>query len=280
MKKITFSLALFTLILLAFGSCASSDGDAIVEFKTTEGKIRIKLYDETPKHKENFLKLVDEGFYDGLLFHRVIKDFMIQTGDPESKGADSTQRLGKGGPGYTIDAEIQEGIIHKKGAIAAARQGDQVNPEKKSSGSQFYIIQGKTFNSEELDNIEEQMNMQKKQMIAYEYFNDSSNLDFANEVKEAQKNEDREKLMSLNQMFMVKVDSIFALTDDKFEFNEKQRQIYSTLGGTPQLDGQYTVFGEVIKGIDIVDQIAETETGEGDRPIPDIKILSAKVISK
>lgn len=279
-KLVNVNLIAFSLMLLFFGCSESQEDGAIVKFKTNEGAIKIKLYDKTPKHKQNFIKLVEEGFYDGLLFHRVIKDFMIQTGDPESKDADSTSRLGAGGPGYTIEAEINDSLINKRGAIAAARQGDQVNPEKRSSGSQFYIIQGRTFSEQELTQLEEQKNSQKKQMLAYKYFNDSANADFAKKVREAQKNNDEEVLGRLNQMFVRTIDSLFNLEDDKFTFSEKQKQVYSTLGGAPHLDGDYTVFGEVIEGIDIVDKIAAKETDKNDKPVEEVRIESAKVLKK
>ncbi|NLA24023.1 MAG: peptidylprolyl isomerase [Bacteroidales bacterium] len=216
MKKLFFS----TLLLLLIGTIGFSQSTKVL-IKTSAGDITVMLYDDTPKHRDNFIKLVKESFYDGVLFHRVIKDFMIQTGDPDSKNAKPEQMLGNGGPGYTIEAEFNSKHYHKKGALAAARTGDNMNPEKRSSGSQFYIVQGQKFTDFQLDQIEKRMGI---------------------------------------------------------KFTDKQRDAYCTDGGSPHLDGAYTVFGEVIEGIKIIDKIAATKTGRADRPIEDIKIISAKIL--
>ena len=192
-----------------------------VLFKTSEGDITIALYDNTPKHKENFLKLVKDGYYNGILFHRIIQGFMIQTGDPESKGAPAGKMLGNGGPGYTIPAEFKPENYHKRGAVAAARQGDQVNPTKASSGSQFYIVDGKTFTKDQLNQI----------TMAY-----------------------------------------------GTSFTEEQAEVYTTVGGAPFLDMQYTVFGEVVEGMDVVDKIAAQKKDRFDRPFNDIKIISTTIV--
>ncbi len=181
----------------------------------------IKLYDDTPEHRDNFIKLVEDGFYEGLLFHRVIEGFMIQTGDPMSKDAVPGEPLGSGGPGYTIPAEFIPGHFHQKGALAAARQGDQVNPERRSSGSQFYIVQGRTWSDAELDQMD------------------------AN----------REK----------------ALT-------EEQREVYKTTGGVPHLDEAYTVFGQVVDGMEVIDRIAAVDTDDRDRPREDVRIIEVKIL--
>lgn len=186
-----------------------------VLISTTKGDIVIELFDETPLHRDNFIKLVQDGFYDGTLFHRVINDFMIQGGDPDSKDAQPGEQLGMGGPGYTLPAEFVEGKYHVKGAVAAARQSDQVNPEKESSGSQFYIVQGRVFNHDELEML--QQRMQK-------------------------------------------------------DLTTEQIRLYTTIGGTPHLDGEYTVFGRVVEGLEIVDVIAGTETDRASRPIEDISV--------
>lgn len=188
--------------------------DCLVEIETEYGNMLVKLYDDTPLHQDNFSKLVEKGFYDGLLFHRIIEGFMIQGGDPKSKNAKPDQPLGGGGPGYQIPAEIKDSLIHVKGALAAARQGDQVNPKKKSSGSQFYIVQGKPLTEEQLRQIESQKGIQ---------------------------------------------------------YTKEQRDAYLKIGGTPFLDGQYTVFGEVIEGLDVIDKIASVPTGPNDRPMKDVK---------
>lgn len=189
-----------------------------VKITTPHGDMIIRLYDETPLHRDNFVKLVKDHYYDSLLFHRCIKGFMIQGGDPNSRNAAPGQQLGTGGPGYTIDAEFNPAFVHKKGALAAARQGDMVNPQKKSSGSQFYIVQGRTMTDAQID-----------QMQAY--------------VR--QKNPD-------------------------FTYTEEQRNLYKTVGGTAQLDMDYTVFGEVIEGLEVIDAINAQPTAPGDRPIQNI----------
>lgn len=193
-------------------SCGDKERTALIS--TQYGDIKVKLYNETPQHRDNFVKLVEQGFYDGTLFHRIIKEFMIQGGDPNSKNAQPGAMLGNGDPGYTIPAEILPGVIHKKGALSAARLGDQMNPKRESSGSQFYVVQGKKWTDDELN------------------------------------------------MF----------TQRGLKLTPEQREIYKTIGGTPHLDGAYTVFGEVVEGLDVLDKIAATPTGQADRPIEDIKM--------
>jgi len=199
----------------------TGDKETMILINTSYGDITLKLYNETPKHRDNFIKLVNEGFYDGLLFHRVIQNFMIQGGDPDSKDAGPDATLGNGGPAYTIPSEIvYPELFHKKGALAAARQGDQKNPTRRSSGSQFYIVQGQIFNDDQLNQLEQKLG---------------------------------------------------------YKIPESIRQIYKTIGGTPHLDGQYTVFGEVVKGLDVVDKIAAIKTGDANRPLEDVK-MQIKVI--
>lgn len=196
-----------------------------VEFKTNQGTIVAKLYNETRAHRDNYYKLISKKYFDGVLFHRVIKNFMIQGGDPDSKNVLPGVELGNGGPGYTIKSEIQDGLIHKKGVLGAAREGDDVNPSKASSGSQFYIVQGRKFSQAGLDSLE-QFRMKGKKLTAL------------------------------------------------------QRETYSTVGGTPHLDGNYTVFGEVVKGLDEVDRIAGVMTDKKDRPVSNewmhVRLLTRK----
>ncbi len=188
-----------------------------VLLETSMGNMTIELFDKTPQHRDNFIKLADEAFFNDLLFHRVINGFMIQGGDPNSKNAAPNVPLGSGGPGYTVPAEFDEELIHVKGVLSAARQGDQVNPMKASSGSQFYVVQGKTETDQSLNSIE----MRKG-----------------------------------------------------FKYTQQQRDVYKTLGGTPFLDGDYTVFGRVIEGLDVIDKIASVQTNRaiGDRPVEDVKM--------
>jgi peptidyl-prolyl cis-trans isomerase B (cyclophilin B) len=202
-----------TILCICFMVSCNSDSRTYVTIETEFGNMKVELYDSTPKHKANFLKLVKEGFYEDLLFHRVIPEFMIQGGDPDSKGAAMGAPLGTGGPGYKIDAEI--GAPHFKGTLAAARQGDQQNPAKMSSGSQFYLVQGKVQTDQELDSYERRGN---------------------------------------------------------FKYNQEQRNKYKTIGGTPVLDNNYTVFGEVVEGLDVIDKIAGVKTDEKDRPYDDVKM--------
>lgn len=229
MKK---TIAAFLLLALSVGICAQKevklrkkDFKKDVLLTTNYGDIILRLSDSTPFHRNNFLKLVKQGYYDSILFHRVINQFMIQAGDPQSRRAEPGVMLGNGGPGYTIPAEFRPSLFHKKGALAAARLGDQENPEKKSSGSQFYIVQGKTFTDAELD-IMENTRLKGRKIPA------------------------------------------------------DQREVYKTLGGTPHLDQNYTVFGEVISGLDIVDKIAAAETAEYDQPVQDARIIKAKLIKR
>jgi len=203
-----FFLLLGVCVFLLLG--CNKDPYTYAEIETDFGTIKVKLYNSTPKHRDNFIDLADKGFYDDLLFHRVISGFMIQGGDPDSRGAGPDVRLGGGGPGYQTDAEI--GGLHIKGALAAARNS---NPEKKSSGSQFYLVQGTVQNDAALDNIERQKGV---------------------------------------------------------KYSPEQRELYKTLGGSPALDNEYTVFGEVIEGIEVIDKIAAVETAPGDRPIEDVKM--------
>lgn len=191
-----------------------------IKITTSLGEMIVELYNETPQHRDNFVKLVNDGFYNDLLFHRCIKGFMIQGGDPNSRNAAPGAQLGVGGPGYTIPAEFNAALLHKKGALAAARQGDMVNPTKASSGSQFYFVQGGLLNDAQLDQY--QAYIQRK--------------------------------------------------NPSFAFTPEQRNAYKTTGGTPSLDMDYTVFGEVISGLDIIDKINAQPTFPGDRPQTDVKM--------
>ncbi|WP_293302257.1 peptidylprolyl isomerase [Pedobacter sp. UBA4863] len=212
MKKL---LLIYFLCCFSFAYAAKPKYQ-YVKISTSKGECIVRLYNETPLHRDNFLKLAKEGYYNGTIFHRVIKDFMIQGGDPESKNATPETTLGNGGPKYTVAAEFNDSLFHKKGVLAAAREGDSINPEKASSGSQFYLVQGKVFTNEQLDLLEER------------------------------------RL--------------------KHKIPAHQREVYKTIGGTPHLDRNYTVYGEIVKGLDMVDNIANLETGIANRPKEDIKM--------
>ncbi len=228
-----------------------------VLLETEFGNIKIKLYNKTPKHKANFLKLVNNKFYDDLLFHRVINGFMIQGGDPDSKNAAPNVMLGNGGPGYQIDAEFNDSLFHKKGVIAAAREGDKINPLKKSSGSQFYIVQGKKYTEKELDFSEKQLALNNYIIKHPEILTELTSLDQSN--YEEGVNALIEKLKNKKDFKINKIPNF-------------KRKFYKEIGGTPFLDNSYTVFGEVVEGLDVIDKIASVKTRQGDRPVKDIKM--------
>lgn len=240
----------------------------VVDIATTLGDIKVKLYDDTPTHRDNFLKLVKEGYYDGVLFHRVIKDFMVQTGDPDSRTADSTARLGAGNPGYTLEAEIDyPKHFHKYGALAAARTGDQVNPERRSSGSQFYIVTGEKFSRSDV----ERMSRQAIGANLQSYFNRLAG-EHREQIRQLQEAGDKEGLEDLRQQLIAETEK-----NVPTEVPEEIIETYTTIGGTPHLDGQYTVFGEVLEGMDVVEKIQNAATGRDDRPVEDIRIISTKI---
>lgn len=236
-----------------------------VRIQTTLGDIIVRLYDETPQHRDNFVKLAKEGYYDGTLFHRVIKDFMIQGGDPDSKGAPAGKMLGVGGPDYTIEAEIKSGLYHKRGALAAARQGDEVNPERRSSGSQFYIVWGQVYNEGQLRQFSKQMEMQYMQAV----FNALAK-EHHDEIMQMRRERNRAGLQELQEKLAAEAEA--QVKAQGAGMTDEQRAIYSTVGGTPHLDGQYTVFGEVEEGLDIVEMIQQAATARGDRPVDDIEM--------
>lgn len=244
-----------------------------LKIKTTEGDIIIRLYDETPKHRDNFLKHAKEGYFNGTLFHRVIKDFMIQGGDPDSKNAPKGKMLGTGGPDYTIPAEfVYPQYFHKRGALSAARTGDEVNPEKESSGSQFYIVWGKTFKPAELKQMEHQMAMQQEQQV----FNQLTR-EHHEEIMNLRRNRDRVGLQELQDK-LIEQTKTTCKQQGKPSFTEEQIEVYTNVGGTPFLDNQYTVFGEVEEGLDIVERIQNCDTDRNDRPTEDVKIETVALL--
>lgn len=266
MKK-NISLLLVLCISLLSAACKQkNDLEPEIKFKTTEGTIVVRLYAETPKHRDNFVKLVESGYYNGMLFHRVIRDFMIQAGDPKSKNAPPRKFLGEGDVNYSIPAEIvYPKYYHKKGALAAARQPDDVNPNKESSGGQFYMVKGHKFTDHQLDSLESKRKDKMEKRLTEKYFSK----------------------FGTPKTIHTKVfaDSIVALVNADlkknpylYKFTKAQREDYKTIGGTPHLDGEYTVFGEVIEGIDMVSNISKAKTDKNDRPLEDIRILEAKRI--
>lgn len=237
---------------------------AKVKISTSFGDIVVKLYDETPAHRDNFIKLAKEGFYNGTLFHRVIKDFMIQGGDPESKGAPKGKQLGSGDAGYTLPAEFNPTLFHKRGALSAARLGDNVNPERRSSGCQFYIVWGKTYSKGQIGQLEKQSLMQAQQSVF-----DSLVQKNREKVMTLRRNRDQAGLMALQEELIAETEAIVA-EKGLGKLSEEQKEIYTTVGGTPFLDGQYTVFGEVESGLELVGKIQEVATDRNDRPESDI----------
>lgn len=237
--------------------------DYLVTISTNYGEMKAVLYDETPLHKENFLKLVEEGFYDSLLFHRVIDEFMIQGGDPNSKGAAAHERLGNGGPGYNVPAEILPQFFHKKGALSAARMGDRVNPERESSGSQFYIVEGKTYPREEIEGIPDA----KVEEVAMKLFRNNPEHELVKALREAYMQGGTDAIAKLAQERYKELEEA---TGSIIKLSDEQVEAYTTLGGAPFLDGQYTVFGEVISGLEVINKISEVDTNRADRPTEDV----------
>lgn len=270
------------LIILACSAVACKSGqkkdgnmekETVLKIETSMGDIKVKLYNETPKHRDNFIKLAKDGTYNGTLFHRVIKDFMVQAGDPESKNAPKGKMLGSGDVGYTVPAEfVYPKYFHKKGALSAARQGDEVNPKKESSGCQFYIVTGKVFNDSTLLNMEQQKNQNK----VTETFNALAQKHMK-EIYKMRKANDQDGLYALQDTLFIQAEAEAAKQPD-FHFTPEQIKAYTTVGGTPHLDGEYTVFGEVVEGMDIVDKIQQVKTDRSDRPEEDVKIINVSVI--
>ena len=276
---------LLALILMAatINSCGAgssqnakaqtTENETKVLIKTSVGDITIKLYNETPQHRDNFIKLVNEHFYDSILFHRVIKDFMVQAGDPESKNAEKGVQLGAGGPGYNIPAEfVYPKYFHKRGALSAARQADQVNPERQSSGSQFYIVTGKKYGKYDLQDMEKQLSEQQGQAIFDRLV--AQNRD---SIMSLQLAGDNDGLLKLQDELIAKTEQTLK-EQGPFKFTKEQVDAYMDEGGTPFLDNQYTVFGEVVDGMKAVDKIESAGTDMSDRPRKDIRIITMEII--
>lgn len=245
-----------------------------VVLNTTKGKIKLKLYNETPQHRDNFIKLVKEGQYDGLLFHRVIKDFMIQGGDVTSKDAPMSKSLGAGDLGYTVPAEfVYPRYFHKKGALCAARTGDEVNPEKASSASQFYLVTGKIYTDAELNQLEKQKESKLKQAI----FN---RLQTENKPKimELYRNGEKQELAILRDTLIGKTELEAEKRKEETKLTAEQREAYKTVGGVPFLDNEYTVYGEVTEGLEVLEAIQKVKTNKQDRPTENIVIQSAEIL--
>lgn len=270
-------ISVVILVLLHFN--ASAQKDTVVVISTSYGVIKLKLYDDTPIHKQNFLKLVRNGVYDSLLFHRIINGFMIQGGDPDSKRADANQSIGNGDIGYTLPAEINPTHCHKKGALAAARQGDDVNPDKRSSGCQFYIVHGKKFSELDMVTVESRMASQLKQSLILKYLGKAENITLKERYTFHQQARNNDSLSFINKQIQPIIEA--EMKNHKLhKFSKEEKLIYSTVGGSPHLDGNYTVFGEVMEGIEVVDTIAEAEASANGRPINDIRMKVTLEVTK
>lgn len=245
-----------------------------VVMKTSLGTIKLKLYNETPQHRDNFIKLVKEGQYNGLLFHRVIKDFMVQGGDVTSKDAPMSKQLGAGDLGYTVPAEfVYPKYFHKKGALSAARTGDEVNPEKESSASQFYIVTGKVYKDTELAQMEKQKEGRLKQSIFARLQKENSA-----KIKAAYQSGDKAELAIIRDTLVGKTEMEAEKRKDETKLTPEQREAYKTIGGVPFLDNEYTVYGEVTEGLDVVDAIQNVKTNRQDRPLENVVIESVSII--
>lgn len=273
-------IVLLTILFCSVTACkpgqkknGNMEKETMLKIETTVGDIVVKLYNETPHHRDNFIKLAEDGTYEGTLFHRVIKDFMIQAGDPDSKEAPRGKTLGSGDVGYTVPAEfVYPKYFHKKGALAAARQGDNVNPNKESSGCQFYIVTGKVFSDSTLLSMESQKNQNRLTDI----FNAMAQKRMK-DIYKMRKANDQEGLMNLQDTLFRQAEAE-AAKQPEFHFTPEQVKAYTTVGGTPHLDGEYTVFGEVVEGMDIIDKIQTVKTDRNDRPDVDIKIKKVVVL--
>jgi peptidyl-prolyl cis-trans isomerase B (cyclophilin B) len=271
-KSILFLLLFSCLITACAQNKQNNKKEFIVTIKTSHGDMVAILYDETPKHKANFIKLAKAKYFDSLLFHRVIQEFMIQGGDPDSKKAVAGQALGRGGPGYTIDAEFNPKFFHERGSLSAARLGGPANPMKASSGSQFYIVQGKKATEAELNQLEKNVRDTKKN----EYLREILMMPKYESLRTliGEKNQARE-VEWLNSFFE-KSDTLIQKekTDyQPFAFSAEQREAYTKVGGSPFLDRDYTVFGKVIKGLEVIDKIAAQPKSQSDRPTEDIRMF-------
>lgn len=273
-KNVKLSAIIMMAFLLATSLTASAQKKkskdmppmTMVEIITDSGTIKIHLFDQTPQHRDNFLKLAKQGFYDSLLFHRIIPNFMIQGGDPDSKNAVAGKMLGSGDVGYTVPAEFNDSLFHKKGALCAARTE---NPEKASSGCQFYIVQGKKVTDPELTQLEERINMQRRQAALTKLFTDPAKTALKDKFFEIKKSANQDSIAWYNKNV---IEPELAKLNKPFRYTDEQRTIYKTIGGTPHLDQGYTVFGEVIEGLEVIDKIAAVKTGGGDRPFVDVRM--------
>ncbi len=268
LKKAILSMLLISVIEIAVSQTQSNE---TVLIETTFGNMKVKLFNETKLHKANFLKLVSEHFYDSLLFHRVIEGFMIQGGDPYSKHADAFKLLGDSDLHYTIPAEFNKNLFHKKGMLCAARNGDDVNPSKASSAVQFYIVQGKVRTDEDLRKFEKRINKDLINKLKNGLLSKPENSDLNQKITKFKEEKQSDSLLVYNMIAEKLIDSEYEKTEH-YTFSKEQQTIYKTIGGTPHLDTNYTVFGEVIEGLEVIDKIAQAKTNKDDRPLIDLRM--------
>lgn len=260
------SVIIFVLFaILSLGGFAQSK---VVEISTNLGSMKFKLYDDTPKHRDAFIELAKEGYYNGTLFYRVIQDFLIQGGSKSSKDAAPGKRIGYGDPDKTVDDEILSKYFHKKGALCAPRQPDDINPFKQSDISQFFIVKGRLHTNGELDTMELAVNRPIRNKVV----NSIMTPDVREELKQLKDEKKVDEFRMLAQQIKDKIETEYSLSPGVLEFSESQREVYTTIGGYPDLDGKYTIFGECISGFDVIDKIAALSTDKNNRPFTDIKI--------
>lgn len=246
-----------------------------VEISTNMGNMKFKLYDDTPKHRDAFLQLARDGYYNGTLFYRVIENFLIQGGSKSSRNAAPGKRIGYGDPDKTVDDEILKHYFHKKGALCAPRQPDEINPFKQSDISQFYIIEGKVYSPGELDTMELAVNRPIRNKIV----NDVMSPQVREELKKLKEEKKTDEFRELAQQVKDKIEAEYNLNPKVLVFTAQQREAYTTTGGYPDLDGKFTIFGECISGFEVIDRISALKTDKNDRPQTDVKIISVKILT-
>ncbi|RKD92327.1 peptidylprolyl isomerase [Mangrovibacterium diazotrophicum] len=267
----------YFLIAVSFfffhSAIAQNQVDHLVEIQTNFGTMRFRLYNDTPKHRDAFMQLAREGYYNETLFYRVIQNFLIQGGSRSSRNAPPGKRIGYGSPDHTVDDEIVPGHIHKKGALCAPRQPDEVNPFKQSDISQFYVVKGQVFTEGELDTMEMAVNRPIRKKIIKEVYTP----EIKAQLKQLKEENKVDEFREIADRVKSDINAKMALNPNVLEFNEQQRKAYTTVGGYPDLDGKYTIFGECISGFDVIDKIAELKVDENNRPLTDVKI-TVKII--
>ncbi len=271
-------VAIFLFVSMLVTGCDKVTKDVVIDFETTEGTFSILLFDETPRHRDNMIALVNDGFYDGLLFHRVQPGFTVETGDPNSRKKSRSRRLGIGGPGYTIESEVDTvmndsgRLFHFCGAVSACRLPEDINPELKSNGSQFFVTIGKCWTNEELDSLEKADYESRLDLVLQRLVMKNRGLiDGCRQWKDGDR-----RVVALEDSLAQEAATIIS-KQKTLRFSARQRSLYTTVGGEPDLDGRYTVFGEVVDGLDLLKRISEAPTDAFGRPLQDVRIIKAKV---